>query len=164
MAEEKDRKLYVEIIENGTVIDHIKAGFAVSVLKILSLEGKDGKLITVGINVKSNSSPTGKKDIVKVENTYLDEKQINQIALISPDCKVSLIENYKVKEKFIVKLPGNFKGIFNCPNERCVSNKEREPVLPEFNLISEDPLKISCAYCDRILKREEILRILEKLR
>ncbi len=164
MVEPKNKRLFVEKIKKGTVIDHIKAGYALSVLKILGLEGKDGRLITVGINVKSHSSSTGKKDIVKVANTYLDEKQINQIALISPDCKVSLIEDYNVKEKFVVKVPETIYGIIKCPNNKCITNKEREPIVTEFDVISPDPLKISCVYCERILQRDDVLLILEKTR
>jgi aspartate carbamoyltransferase regulatory subunit len=155
-------KLYVEKIRKGTVIDHIKAGFGVYVLKILGLDGKDGSLITMGINVKSNSALTGKKDIVKVENIYLDEKQINQIALISPDCKVSFIDDYNVVEKFIVKVPQMIRGIIKCPNDRCITNVDREPVIPEFSVITEDPLKITCIFCERVLLRPEILEIASK--
>ena len=69
MASKSDSKrLYVEKIKKGTVIDHIKEGFAISVLKILGLEGRNGTLITIGINVKSNVSSSGHKDILKVEN------------------------------------------------------------------------------------------------
>ncbi len=156
------KRLYVEKIKKGTVIDHIKEGFAISVLKILGLEGRNGTLITIGINVKSNVSSSGHKDILKVENIYLDEKQIHQIALISPECKVSFIEDFHVKEKFVVKIPTTIKGIINCPNENCITNVEREPVKTEFKVLSEKPLKIACNYCERLLYKEEILRMAEK--
>ncbi|MHA1766499.1 MAG: aspartate carbamoyltransferase regulatory subunit [Promethearchaeota archaeon] len=156
------KRLYVEKIKKGTVIDHIKEGFAISVLKILGLDGRNGHLITIGINVKSNVSNSGRKDILKVENTYLDEKQIHQIALISPECKVSFIEDFQIKEKFVVKIPEIIKGIINCPNENCITNVEREPVLTEFKVLSEKPLKIACNYCERILYKEEILQMAEK--
>ena len=164
MAEQSEKKLYVDLIKKGTVIDHIKSGYALSVLKILRLDGKDDRLITVAMNVKSKSSDTGKKDIVKVANTYLDETQINQIALISPNCSVSLIEDYEVKEKFVVEVPETIHGIIPCPNEKCVTNKKREPISTEFDVITQYPLKISCIYCDRILKRPDVLKIIEKMR
>jgi aspartate carbamoyltransferase regulatory subunit len=155
-----EKRLYVERIRNGTVIDHIHSGFAFSVMKILGLQGKDGKLITVGINVRSNSSANGKKDIVKVENIYLDQTQINQIALIAPDCKVSFIEDFTVKEKFIVEVPPIITGILKCPNERCITRQEREPVKAEFKTISKHPIKIACEYCGRILNQEEIQNLI----
>ena len=153
-VEENSTKLYVEKIREGTVIDHIKKGHALAVLKILKLEGKDGRLITIGINVGRGDHL---KDIIKVANVYLEEKQLNQIALISPDSKVSYIENYSVKEKIIVKIPMIIKGIVKCPNDRCITNKEREPVTNEFKVLNSNPLKIACGYCERILLRPEIL-------
>jgi len=155
---ENNKRLYVEKIRNGTVIDHIHPGFAFSVLKILGYEGKDGNLITLGINVKSNSSQSGKKDIIKFEDVRLDEKEIHQIALISPRCKVSFIDNYNVIEKFVVKLPKSIEGIVKCPNEKCITNVEREPVATEFKVLSDDPLKVACSYCERIVFKDEIMR------
>jgi len=152
------KRLYVEKIRNGTVIDHIHPGFAFSVLKILGYEGKDGNLITLGINVKSSSSQSGKKDIIKFEDVKLDEKEIHQIALISPRSKVSFIDNYNVIEKFVVKLPKSIEGIVKCPNEKCITNVEREPVATEFKVLSDDPLKVACSYCERIVFKEEIMR------
>lgn len=156
--EEENHRLYVEKIRNGTVIDHINSGFAFSVLKILGFDGKDGALITIGVNVKSNSSQSGKKDIIKFEGKKLEEKHIHQIAVVSPNCKVSFIDNYEVKEKFVVKLPKVIQGIIKCPNERCITNVEREPVATLFRVLQNDPLKISCDFCERIVYKDEILR------
>ncbi len=155
---DEKRRLYVEKIRNGTVIDHINPGLAFSVLKILGFDGKDGALITIGINVKSNSSPTGKKDIIKFENKKLEEKHIHQIAVISPNCKVSFIENYDVKDKFVVKIPEEIRGIIKCPNDRCITNIEREPVVSEFRVLEKEPLKVSCSYCERIVYKDEIMK------
>lgn len=152
------KTLYVERIKDGTVIDHIHPGFAFSVLKILGYEGKDGQLITIGINVKSNSSPKGKKDIIKFENIRLHEKQIHQIALIAPRCKVSFIMDYIVIEKFTVILPDYISNIIICPNEKCITNVDREPVKTKFKVIEENPLKVSCEYCERIIYKDEIMK------
>jgi aspartate carbamoyltransferase regulatory subunit len=147
--------LRIEKIKSGTVIDHIEAGKALIVLNILGLDGKDGRLITVGINVASNKLD-GKKDIVKVEKVFLDNEQLNQLSLISPKCSIAYIENFKVKEKFILQLPKKFIGIFPCPNENCISNVEREPIQSEFQVETETPIKLRCIYCDRLLHFPEI--------
>ncbi|MBD3351628.1 MAG: aspartate carbamoyltransferase regulatory subunit [Candidatus Lokiarchaeota archaeon] len=152
--------LRIEKIREGTVIDHISAGKALTVLNILGLDGKDGRLITVGINVSSRR--TGKKDIIKVERVFLNNDQLNQISLISPNCTISYIKDFKVDRKFILSLPKRFYGIFSCPNENCISNSEREPVKSEFDVISENPIKIKCVYCNRILFFEEIANISQK--
>ncbi|MHA1341955.1 MAG: aspartate carbamoyltransferase regulatory subunit [Promethearchaeota archaeon] len=153
--------LRIEKIKMGTVIDHIQSGKALNVLNILGLDGRDGRLITVGINV--NSKRSGKKDIIKVENVFLNDEQLKQISLITPGCTISYIEDFKVKNKFQVDLPKKFQGIFPCPNERCISNSEREPVLSEFDVILDNPIKIKCSFCDRILEFDEIVKISQRL-
>lgn len=152
--------LRIEKIKEGTVIDHIEAGKALTVSNILGLDGKDGRLITVGINV--NSKSLKKKDIIKVENVFLNNDQLNQISLISPNCTISYIKDFKVDKKFILSLPDKFKGIFSCPNENCISNSEREPIPSEFKVISEQPIKIRCVFCNRILFFDEIEEISQK--
>jgi aspartate carbamoyltransferase regulatory subunit len=139
--------LRIEKIKSGTVIDHIEPGKAIRVLSILGLEGQDGRLITIAINVYSNKLK-GKKDIIKVENVFLDNEQLNQISLISPKCSISYIKDFKV----ILNLPEKFIGLFPCANENCISNVEREPLKSEFDVISEKPVKLRCAYCSRIIR------------
>ncbi len=143
--------LRIEKIKQGTVIDHIEPGKAIRVLNILGLDGKDGRLITVAINVTSKKLG-GKKDIIKVDNVFLDNEQLNQISLISPKCAISYIENFKVSKKFILNLPETFIGLFPCANENCISNVAREPMKSEFKVISEKPVKLQCNYCSRILR------------
>jgi aspartate carbamoyltransferase regulatory subunit len=156
-----DKGLRIEKIATGTVIDHIESGKAFIVLDILGLDGKDGSLITVGINVNSKKLK-GKKDIIKVENVFLDNEQLNQISLISPKCTIAYIEEFKVSKKFILDLPERFLGIFPCNNENCISNADREPVQSEFEVISEHPTKLRCYYCGRILYFEEIAAMVKK--
>jgi aspartate carbamoyltransferase regulatory subunit len=152
-----ERTLRIEKIKEGTVIDHIESGKATTVLTILGLDGKDGRLITVGINVSSKK--LGKKDIIKVENVFLDDEQLNQIALISPQSSIAYIENFEVKRKFSLTLPKKFIGTFICPNDNCISREEREPVKPEFDVISDKPIKIKCAFCGRVLESADIAEL-----
>ncbi len=141
--------LRIEKIKSGTVIDHIEPGKAIRVLNILGLEGQDGRLITVAINVQSKKLG-GKKDIIKVEDVFLDNEQLNQISLLSPKCSISYIENFEVSKKFILNLPETFIGLFACLNENCISNVAAEPMKSEFQVISEKPVKLRCVYCSRI--------------
>jgi len=60
-------------------------------------------------------------------------------------------------------VPQIIHGLIKCPNDKCITNQEREPVASEFNLISQDPLKISCVYCERILSREDIFELWEDI-
>ena len=74
-------QLIVRRIRNGTVIDHIEAGKALFVLRVLNITGLEGEVITVALNVPSSKHE--KKDIIKVENKYLEKDETNKLALIS---------------------------------------------------------------------------------
>jgi aspartate carbamoyltransferase regulatory subunit len=58
-------EMKVSKIRDGTVIDHVPAGRALDVLRLLNLTGKEGFIISLVMNVPSKKF--GKKDIVKVE-------------------------------------------------------------------------------------------------
>ncbi|MBN2603645.1 MAG: aspartate carbamoyltransferase regulatory subunit [Candidatus Thermoplasmatota archaeon] len=139
------KELKIQPIENGTVIDHITACNAIKVLRILGIPEGHSSTISVAINVKSH---LGKKDIVKIENRELDPKEVNKIALISPKATINIIRDFEVAEKFKVKLPKEIVGIVCCSNPTCVSNSN-EPVKSRFKVISQDPAKIKCYYCER---------------
>jgi len=66
------RQLIVRRIKNGTVIDHIESPRALLVLNILNMTGQEGDVITVALNVPSIKHK--KKDIIKVENKFLEKK------------------------------------------------------------------------------------------
>ena len=139
------KELKIQPIENGTVIDHITAGNAIKVLRILGIPEGHLSTISVAINVKSH---LGKKDIVKIENRELDPKEVNKIALISPKATINIIRDFEVAEKLKVKLPKEIVGIVCCSNPTCISNAN-EPVKSRFKVISQDPAKIKCYYCER---------------
>jgi len=139
------KELKVPRIKNGTVIDHITAGNAVKVLHILGIPKTTSSTVSVAMNVKSK---LGKKDIVKVENRELDPKEVDKIALIAPKATINIIRDYEVAKKHKVKLPDEIVGIVSCSNPTCVSNAN-EPVESRFRIISRDPPKIKCYFCER---------------
>jgi aspartate carbamoyltransferase regulatory subunit len=139
------KELKVPRIKDGTVIDHITAGNAVKVLHILGIPKTTSFTVSVAMNVKSKF---GKKDIVKVENRELDPKEVDKIALIAPKATINIIRDYDVTKKHKVKLPDEIVGIVSCSNPTCVSNAN-EPVESRFKIISRDPPKIKCYYCER---------------
>ena len=94
---------------------------------------------------------------------FLNQRQIDAISLISPNSKVSFIRDYKVEKKIVLDVPEKISEILPCPNTTCISNKEREPIVPEFTRITENPLKIQCDYCGRLIMKEEIFKLIEKL-
>ena len=47
--------LRVSKIKDGTVIDHISAGYALDVVKILGITGHERRIITIAINIPSKN-------------------------------------------------------------------------------------------------------------
>lgn len=136
-------------IRNGTVIDHITVGMALNVLKIIGLKGANVQS-TVSVLMHVPSKKAGWKDIVKIEDRELDPKELDKIALISPNATINIIRDYNVAEKFIVEVPDVVKGIVKCQNPGCITNMH-EPIEPEFVVESKKPLLLRCIYCDRIM-------------
>ncbi|MEM3031276.1 MAG: aspartate carbamoyltransferase regulatory subunit [Candidatus Micrarchaeia archaeon] len=143
--------LAVEKIENGTVIDHITAGKGLRVLDILGIRsGFEGRAALV-MNVPSKKM--GRKDIVKVEGKFLDEKDVDKIAVIAPQATLNIIRNGEVKEKRAVRLPSFISGVFRCPNPKCVTNFER---MSSRFAVERGPM-MRCSYCERAFSPDELV-------
>ena len=137
-------------IRNGTVIDHITAGQALNVLKILNVnENTINSTISVGMHVTSQKN-NGFKDIIKIEDRELDKNALDKIALISPHARISIIRDFVVAEKHNVHIEDHIYGIAKCSNPHCITNMG-EPIQTEFVVLSRDPVSLRCAYCDRTL-------------
>lgn len=150
-----EKMLYVAKIKDGTVIDHITAGHAMDVAKILGIVGRSNAVVTIAMNVSSKN--LGKKDMVKIEGRELNPEEVDKIALLAPHATINIIRNYKVIEKKEVKLPKIIKGIIKCANPACVSNSN-EPVQPKFYVENDDPLSVKCHYCGYIMEKQDILK------
>ena len=128
-------ELMVRRIKEGTVIDHIDEGKGLQVLDALRIDGHDGSLITIALNVPSGKSK--KKDIIKVENKFLKDDDTNKIAVISPKATINIIKNYKLVEKRRVALPNEIDRIFQCSNPECITNST-EHIDSIMDLIDEE--------------------------
>lgn len=156
-----EEELLVRKIRSGTVIDHISAGNALNVLKILGIKGSEGYRVAIVMNVESKK--LGLKDIVKVEGRELAPKEVNMIALIAPKATINIIRDYKVVKKVRVKLPKIIDGIVKCSNPNCITNRPREYVKPRFKVVSEEPLILQCLYCERYTTKEDIVKQFKQL-
>jgi aspartate carbamoyltransferase regulatory subunit len=150
-----DKELRVSKIKDGTVIDHIRGGYALDVVKILGISGKEKRVMTIAINVPSKRF--GAKDIVKIEGKALNSQEVNRIALVAPHASINIIRNYAVVEKLEVKLPKSVEGIVKCVNPCCISNAD-EPVGSKFNIESDEPLLLKCHYCGVTIEQTDVLR------
>ncbi len=144
-------EIKVAPIRNGTVIDHITAGQALNVLKILGVnENTIGSTVVIAMHVFSKKLPSGWKDVVKVEDHELDTETVNKIALIAPNATIVIIRDYYVAEKYNVSIGDHIKGLAKCSNPNCITNVG-EPVEPEFDVVSRDPPMLRCMYCERCM-------------
>jgi aspartate carbamoyltransferase regulatory subunit len=150
-----DKELRVSKIRYGTVIDHISGGYALDVVKILGITGREGRVMTIAVNVPSKRF--GVKDIVKVEGRALNAQEVHRIALVAPHATINIIRDYRVVEKLEVKLPPVIEGIIKCVNPACVSNSS-EPVEAKFYVECEEPLLLKCHYCGYVLEKADVLQ------
>ena len=144
-----NRQLLVSKIENGIVIDHIPAGKAFQVLKLLKLPS-DAKTMTAQ-NVDSGSM--GAKDLIKIEGKYLTSSEIDIIAFVAPNSTLNIIEDWEVKEKRVIELPEEIEAVFHCPNTLCQTNQKYGATQTKFKVEGGELLeetKLHCTYCGSI--------------
>ena len=141
-------ELMVRRIKEGTVIDHIDEGKGLQVLDALRIDGKDGSLITIALNVPSGKFK--KKDIIKVENKFLKDDDTNKLAVIVPNATINIIKNYKLVEKRRVSLPNEVDRIFRCSNPECITNST-EHIESIMDVMDKEGRVLKCRYCSRVL-------------
>ena len=141
-------ELLVRRIKEGTVIDHIDEGKGLQVLNALRIDGSDGSLITIALNVPSGKFK--KKGIIKVENKFLKDDDTNKLAVIVPKATINIIKNYKLVEKRRVALPNEVDRIFRCSNPDCITNST-EHIESVMDVIDKEGRVLKCRYCSRIL-------------
>jgi aspartate carbamoyltransferase regulatory subunit len=150
MSTKVENQLIVRKIENGTVIDHIPSGQGLLIYKILKVNPKLTKSVIL-TNVES--SKHGRKDLIKIEGKYLTKVQVDIISLIAPTATINYIEDWKVREKYRVKIPDIIEEIVKCSNPSCITNDEKEPVKTKFYVDkSEGKPELRCHYCGRYIE------------
>ncbi len=142
----------ISAIREGTVIDHITPEATFKVIDILNL-AKNNEIISVANNLQSKK--LGKKGIVKIGGKFLGEEEANKIAIIAPNATLNIIKNYKVVGKVRLKIPYKIEGIVRCFNPNCITNFES--IITKFKVMSKSPIKLLCNYCERLMKREDII-------
>ena len=147
--------MLVRKIRNGTVIDHVPAGRALHVLRILGITGEEGYRVAVVMNVESRK--LGRKDIVKIEDRFMEPGEVDKIALVAPTATINIIKDYKIIGKRKVEAPKILRGILRCINPTCITRKPREPITPRFRRIPGARLRYQCLYCGTIIEEDEII-------
>lgn len=148
-----EKKQYsVEAIQNGTVIDHIRAGQGLAILRQFRLLDY-GTAVTVGFNLPSKTQ--GSKDIVKITGVWLDDAAADRLALFAPEAVVNVIEDFKVVSKRRLIMPSEISEVFRCPNSNCAGHGE--PVKSRFYVRTHNgQTRLKCHYCEKTFSRESV--------
>ncbi len=134
--------MIIDAIKNGIVIDHISAGKAMQLYKILGLGELD---CTVAILKNVVSGKLGKKDIIKIDS--LRELDWDVIGYVDPNITVNIIKDGERVEKRTLKLPDTITDVIRCKNPRCITSVEQE--LPQvFELTDRAKRVYRCRYCE----------------
>lgn len=135
--------LNVGKIEEGFVLDHIKAGKSLSIYELLQLDKLD---CPVAIIKNARSDKMGKKDILKVE-CNVDMLDLDVLAVIDHNITVNVIQNGEIVSKKELVLPKQIKNVLKCRNPRCITSIEQE--LPHIFVLADEEREIyRCKYCD----------------
>lgn len=146
------KELQVSAIKNGTVIDHIPPQSLFKIIDILDLRNIESA-VTIGNNFQSRRF--GKKAIIKIENKFFVDEEINKIALILPHVKLNIIKDYQVVEKRIVEVPDRIEGFVKCINPKCITNHEE--VKTRFKVLDKEDVALKCEYCEKITPGRKIV-------
>ena len=100
--------------------------------------------------------------ILFLTEKFMEEKELNNIALLAPNVTINIIEDYKVIEKTKLDRLDKVIGLMKCDNPKCISNHEN--IETKFIRIkegseknnSEEKAKYKCFYCEKVILEDEI--------
>lgn len=134
--------LNISGIENGVVIDHIKAGKSMDIYNYLSL----GKLdCQVAIIKNATSNKMGKKDIIKIQGEM--DLDLDVLGFVDSNMTINIIRGGKIVEKKNLTIPETVTNIIKCKNPRCITSIEQE-LTHVFKLTDPDTRTYRCIYCE----------------
>lgn len=146
--------LNISGINEGYVLDHIKAGMSMSIYKDLKLEQLD---CPVAIIKNARSNKMGKKDMIKVECT-INALDLDILGFIDHNITVNIIQNNRIVEKKELKLPKQIVNVIQCKNPRCITSIEQE--LDQIFILTDKEKEIyRCKYCEQQQKKKRRRRI-----
>ena len=135
--------LNIDEIQNGLVIDHIKAGKAMTIYHDLKLDKLD---CTVAIIKNAKSNKMGVKDIIKVE-CPIENLDLDILGFIDHNITVNIIKDEKIVEKRILKLPKQITNVIKCKNPRCITSIEQG--LDQVFILADPEKEVyRCKYCE----------------
>ena len=132
----------IDSIINGIVIDHISAGNAMKLYRLLKLDALD---CSVAIIQNVNSNKMGKKDIIKIDAAV--DLKMDIIGYVDPNATIDIIRDGVLAEKRSIALPEKLQDVIFCKNPRCITTTEQE-LSHIFKLTDRENRVYRCIYCE----------------
>ena len=132
----------IDSIQNGVVLDHIKAGKSMDIYKYLHLDELD---CSVAIIKNVRSGRMGKKDIIKIDSPM--DLDLDVLGYIDSNITVNVIRDGERVEKKNLELPKKLVNIIRCKNPRCITTAEGQ-LDAIFFLSDPTTHTYRCAYCE----------------
>ena len=130
-------------IENGIVLDHIKAGHGMELYKILGLDKVNDCQVALIKNAESEKM--GRKDIIKIDKRM--DINLDAIGYVDPGITIYFIENGKLAKRTHIDPPEKIVDVIRCKNPRCITTVEQE--IPHiFKLTDRANGIYRCIYCE----------------
>ena len=120
--------LNVGRIEEGFVLDHIKAGKSMTIYHDLKLDKLD---CCVAIKVECS----------------VDMLDLDILGFIDHNITVNVIQNGKITSKKELHLPSQVVNVIRCKNPRCITSIEQE--LDQVFILTDPGKEVyRCKYCE----------------
>lgn len=141
----------IDSINNGFVLDHIKAGKSMKIYNYLELDKLD---CVVAIIKNVNSKKMGKKDIIKIDAEI--DVDVDILGYIDPGITVDVIKDGELVEKRRLELPEKVTNVLHCKNPRCITSTE-QGIQHVFKLADREKGIYRCIYCESKAKHGSLL-------
>lgn len=134
--------MIIDEIRNGIVIDHIRAGGAMELYRILGLEELS---CSVAIIKNAASGKMGKKDIIKIDKVI--DINFDALGYVDPGVTVNIIKDGKLAKRQNIDIPERIENVIKCKNPRCITTVEQG--LNHIFVLSDKGNRVyRCMYCE----------------
>lgn len=159
-----DRKIKIDKIREGLVIDHIQPGLGGNILhlarKMVNYDPQYSFLVGFGLrspkrdekDEQGNLKKEGRKDLVKICGHI--EFDPRCFFLVDRGVTVKEIKDYNVSCNHTSTLPETVCSLFKCKNPTCITNNEAI-VETIFSRMNHDIY--CCQYCKREFSLSELI-------
>lgn len=134
--------MVIDKIENGIVLDHIRAGNAMVLYRYLKLDELDC-CVAIIKNVKSQKM--GRKDIIKIDS--LIDINLDVLGYFDESITVNIIQERRKGCKKASVSARAHRQYCKSKNPRCITSTEQE-LDQVFRLTDREHRIYRCIYCD----------------